>query len=346
MNFKKFACILLCGLFVFSAGCSKQKEDNTSDIAPVSSEEKVVIPEKVYINPLTGEEGLDPSKENTRPVAIMINNINIAQKVQCGLKDADIIYETEVEGGITRLLAVFQDVSKVGRIGTIRSARYPYIDIAMGHNAIYCHHGQDPNYAKAHLKDTTAFTVDTNNAGTRIKNGLSSEHTLYTNGDKLWETLSSKFDMKNNSSGTWLDFAEEDETVTLSGGTLNKISATYSNIQKTSFSYDAESGNYIYYSNGYPKVDYVTGEKIEIKNVFILKTSITNYPIEKYRKVDLSSGEGYYVTNGTYTMINWSKGSSKNQLTFTNSDGTPLKVSAGNSYIGFIDKYNGVVTIE
>lgn len=73
----------------------------------------------------------------------MINNISTAQPVQTGLNKADIIYETEVEGGITRLMAVFQDITTAEKIGTIRSARYPYVDLAMGHNAIFIHCGQD-----------------------------------------------------------------------------------------------------------------------------------------------------------------------------------------------------------
>ena len=80
----------------------------------------------------------------------MINNISVAQSVQTGLSKADIVYETEVEGGITRLLAVFQDITAAEKIGTIRSARYPYVDLAMGHNAIYVHCGQDGTYCEPH----------------------------------------------------------------------------------------------------------------------------------------------------------------------------------------------------
>ncbi len=345
MSLKKLSALMLCCLLVVLAGCS-QKTNSTKKPSSDAASAKPAPEPVVYINPLTGEENFDKDKLNTRPVAIMINNINIAQKVQCGLHEADIIYETEVEGGITRLLAVFADVSSAGRIGTIRSARYPYIDIAMGHNAVYCHHGQDPTYAAPHLKDCDHVTIDTNNAGTRISNGLATEHTLYTHGDKLAAWLESNRKMENSSSGNWQSFVAPDETVTLDGGACNKLTVPFSNSQKTVFTYDAANGNYLVQSNGNIKTDYVSGNTVSVKNIFVLKTSISYYPDNYHRKVDLSSGEGYYITNGTYTAINWSKGDASDPFKFTNTDGSELTVSAGNSWICLPDKIKSNPVIE
>ena len=166
--YRKILAILLCGLMIFLVGCGgKKNEDVSSQVSTNSEPEKITY----YTNNLTGEKNMtDKDKADNRPVAVMVNNISIAQKVQTGLTEADIVYETEVEGGITRLMAVFKDISKVEKIGTIRSARYPYIDLAMGHGAIYVHHGQDKTYAKPHLRDTQTFAVGENNAGVRIRN--------------------------------------------------------------------------------------------------------------------------------------------------------------------------------
>lgn len=346
MKITKIAAFLLCFLLLVLSGCSEaEKKEKKEDKKDVSSVESIPEPEPVYINPLTGESGFDKNFLATRPVAIMINNISIAQKVQCGLNDADIIYETEVEGGVTRLLAVFQDVTKVERIGSIRSARYAYIDLAMGHNAIYCHHGQDPTYAAPHLKDCDHFVIDTNNSGKRISNGLATEHTLYTFGNKLWEALKSARNVENRKSSEWIKFADEEETVTLSGGVCNNIYVPFSNNQKTTFVYDIATGRYIYKSNGVNKVDYLTGKNITVKNVFVLNSSITNYSDNYHRKVALEGGDGYYVVNGTYTPIKWSKGKATNKITITNEDGSPLTANAGNSWICIVDKNKTKITI-
>ena len=108
---KKLFSLLLVFVMMFSfAACGKKEEKKQKVTQTTQTTTKA--PEKFY-NPLTGESGFSKSKLDSKPVAVMINNISVAQRVQCGLKDADIVYETLAEGGITRMMAVFADVSKV-----------------------------------------------------------------------------------------------------------------------------------------------------------------------------------------------------------------------------------------
>lgn len=340
--FKKLSAMLLAALMLSLSACGQELKPEsvpagTADEAPAAV---------THTNPLTGTDGLSAEAAGSRPVAIMINNMKTAQSVQSGLPDADIIYETEVEGGITRLMAVFQDVSAVSLIGTVRSARYPYIDLADGHNAIYVHEGQDPTYAAAHLKDIDDISLENAKLGKRISNGLAKEHTLYTEGATLWNGIKSKFKTENKDSGTWVDFADEGEEVTLSAGTAQSVSVPFSTSYTTGFTFDPATKLYTRLSNGSVCHEYKTNKTIEIKNVFVLLTSITTYPDGKHRKVALESGDGYYITNGTYTFIKWSKGAAGNSFTFTDTEGKPLTVSAGKSYVCIADKHTSNPTIQ
>lgn len=330
--YRKILTLLLVGLTCILTGCgAKEKPMVESSIPEVSSKPVEVI---YYTNPLTGEKNITDEEVSTnRPVAVMINNINVAQPVQTGLTKADIVYETEVEGGITRLMAVYQDIANVKKLGTVRSARYAYIDLAMGHTAIYVHHGQDPTFAAPHLKDTQSFSLDTNNAGFRVKNGLSSEHTLYAYGDKLWNALKNKgFKTKLTNPTTWQAFADEETPVTFTSA-ANTIKVPFSKEYKSVFKYDATSGKYIRFFKDTERKDYNTNESELFKNIFVLRTTITNYSDGKHRKIDLTSGEGYYCVNGTYIPIKWSKGAASNGFKFTNVDGTELQVNQGNSWV-------------
>ena len=343
---KRILAVLLVLSFCLAVGCSKGKEQLSVDVGEegnsVTESSASDVPE-TGINPLTGLKDIDDGKENDRPVAITINNVKVAQPVQTGLNKADIVYETEVEYGITRLVAIFQDVSKVAKIGTVRSARYPFIDIAMGHNAIYVHHGQDNEHAASHLKDLDRFVLPTTNEGERVKNGLAQEHTLYAKGDKLWATLSQKFNVKNTSSDTWLKFAEEDVVL---GNTANSVKVPFSSSVTSTFKYDASTKRYVRHFYDDVRKDYVTGETFNFKNVFVLSTSIYDYPGCKepqwgkgaHQKVELESGTGYYFVNGTYTTINWKKGASTNSFKFTDSEGKELVVQPGNMWICIADK--------
>ena len=335
--FKKIMALLLCLTFLALVGCKSQEDvASSSESVPVNKEPEIVY----YTNELTGEENiLEKEVASYRPVAIMINNISIAQKVQTGLSQADIVYETEVEGGITRLMAVYKDISKVEKVGTVRSARYPYIDLSMGHDAIYIHHGQDPHYARPHLNDTQRLALDRNNAGVRIRNeGLASEHTLYGYGDKIWEWLNKKnYNTTIENSENWQKFADKETAVTYTD-LANTITVPFSKQYTSVFKFDSESGKYVRYFRDIERKDYYTGENEQFKNVFVLETSISYYPDGKHKKVDLSKGEGYYCVNGTYTPIKWVKGSSSSSLKFTTVDGLPLEVNQGNSWVCFHGK--------
>ena len=76
-----------------------------------------------------------------RPVAIMLNNLKQALP-QLGQSQADIIYELPAEGGITRMVGVYQSLDDVGTIGSHPLARPYYLEVALGHNrAIFLHAG-------------------------------------------------------------------------------------------------------------------------------------------------------------------------------------------------------------
>ncbi len=335
---KKLISLSLCLLMILPfAGCDKKEESLSVDTNPETSS-KAPEPE-YFINPLTGVKNLDEEAALKRPVAIMVNNLATAQNVQTGLNKADVIYETEVEGGITRLIALYKDFENAGQIGTVRSARYVYIDLAAGHDAIYAYHGRDEVYAGPHMNAVDNVVLGTDNGGKRISNGLASEHTLYAFSDKFWENIE-KTKIKttlDKEASPWLNFSDEKTPVKLDY-TATRVSIPFSTSYKTTFQYDEASGRYTRFFRDTERKDYVTGESITVKNVFVLNTTISYYSNNKHRNIDLTSGDGYYFVNGTYTKIKWSKGSASNSFVFTNEDGTPLTVNAGNSWVCIADK--------
>lgn len=325
------ALTLAATLTVFCfAGCGKKKTKKKTASSEVVSSEPVIDPKT--FNPLTGVSGFDKNLYDQRPVAIMVNNTYIAQAVQCGVKNADIVYETEVEGRETRLMAVFKDISKAGKIGSVRSARFPFVELALGHDAVYLHHGQDPTYCAPHLKDIDHITVDTNNCGKRIPNGLAWEHTLFAFGDSAWETITKTVKRTTTDKPqTFATFAKEETPVSFAGNVANVVNTAVQYGQ--TFTYDPENGLYYRSAKGKVSVDYETKEKIQVKNVFVLLTTIANYPDGTHRQVYLDGGEGYYAVNGTYTPIRWTKGAGSASFTFTDQNGAPLNVNPGSSWV-------------
>jgi len=125
---------------------------SSSSVLPTEPEK----PKKpAYVSKLSGKK-LDKKYKNKRPFAFMFNNIEFAYP-QTGTGRAEILYEILAEGGITRLMGVF-DYMKGDRIGSVRSARHYYVDFANEFDAIFVHFGQT-HYAIDEIKKLGVDTI-------------------------------------------------------------------------------------------------------------------------------------------------------------------------------------------
>jgi hypothetical protein len=87
-------------------------------------------------------DGLPVSLDAVEPdyFAVMIDNIAEAHP-ESGVAKAALVIEAPVEGGITRLMAVYPADTVVERIGPVRSARPYYARWALEYGALYAHVG-------------------------------------------------------------------------------------------------------------------------------------------------------------------------------------------------------------
>ena len=126
-----------------------------------------ILPDKKAISVLSGREGVDG-----QVLVVKIDDTNMAHP-QIGLEDADVVYIEQVEGGLTRLAAVFASKIPV-RVGPVRSARISDIDILSQYGRVaFAYSGAQrkllPVIAAANLEDLGAqhesskiFTTDPN----------------------------------------------------------------------------------------------------------------------------------------------------------------------------------------
>jgi hypothetical protein len=299
----------------------------------------------LYRHPLTGEP-LDEPFGNARPYAFMVNNIIYAQP-QCGISGADIIYETLAEGGITRMMAVFTDLSDVGAIGSIRSIRSYYVDIAMSYDAIPIHAGgswqsyiyMDDLGVKdidGCIADYNAFYRDPN----RMAYGV--EHSLFTTGEKMLAYLD-KNGIRLDHDGEFDYNLQFSDDAAPDGEAAESIVVTFSGGKTTSFQYDASIGLYTaaQYSKDY--YDGNTGDTLTFKNVFVLYAGTST--IDDYGRLDVElagSGEGQFACDGSYTDITWSRADKNSSFAYKTKDGSPLTLGVGTSYVCIIPVGNSV----
>ena len=60
------------------------------------------------------------------------------------------------------------------------------------------------------------------------------------------------------------------------------------------------------------------------------------------KKTWLDGGEGFYVSNGGYVPIKWSKGAANSPLKITLTDGSSCTYNAGNTWVCLVEKTHNV----
>lgn len=261
---------------------------------------------------LTGD-WVDASYGRQRPVAVMIENTK-ACLPQYGIGNAGVIYECVVEGGITRMMAIFDDYTGLDQIGNIRSSRPYYVYFASEYDAIYMHAGGNP--AAFELIDDKNL-VDNLNAltleGTKGKAAAfrtgKSEHTLYTNSDgiaKGIEKLGYDTSLPANYEPHF-KFAQDGNT--LSNGKDCQAIQLYYYTNKPYWIYNEDDGLYYRYEFNQKQVDAITGDQLTAKNIIIENVEWWTYEGSQYLGYLLSynTGTGKYITNGKMIDIVWSK---------------------------------------
>lgn len=324
----------------------KENEAVEPDVSQTNTQTPVPEPEPVlFTNPLTG---LASEKDLTakRPITIMINNLYDSLP-QVGISEADIIYEILEEGGITRLLCVYNDYSDIPEIGSVRSARDYYIDIADAHDAIFVHAGGS-TYAYSDLSSRKTNHLDGlylnqfYRSAERRKT-MSKEHTLMISGSGLDQAIALKGYRTESNAPCPLVFSDE---YSVGETTANHIQFPFS-IGKTArpyitafFDYNAETGEYLKGQFNQPHLDGDDLSQLSFKNVITLTCPmniIKGDPLGCIQVHFTGSGNGTYSVDGTQREIIWKKSSRSSAYTLYEGDGeTPLMLAKGKSYIALV----------
>ena len=338
-----------CGKGGEESSASLPEEPSVSVIAPVEPDpepEPESEPALPYVNPLTGE-GCAQDIGQSRPIAIMLNNLKKALP-QLGVSQADIIYEAVAEGGITRMLGVFQSVEGVGELGSVRSARDYYVSLALGHDAIFLHAGGSPQaYSAIQSWGVTALDcVNGPYEGTLFwrdqerRKTMGLEHSVLTSGETILELLPtySRVALEHKEDYTYpVTFLAEGEQAT--GEPAQRLEVQFSTYKTGVFTYDPDTGLYLVEEYGAPYVDGNTGEQVAVKNVLVLYTKVSAIAGDSAGRMSVKTtgtGEGLLLCDGVCQSITWSKESNSTPLSYLDANGQPVKLGVGPSYVNIV----------
>lgn len=298
----------------------------------------------VYHNPLTGE--VIDTPYTGRVFATTLSNIKAALP-HCGANQADIIMEMYVNDSVVRCLALFSDISQVPSIGSIRSFRLMFTDLADHYDLIVGHAYGSPLVMKnAEERGLEHINLDQwskenyfsfRDSNRKSKLGL--EHSLMGIGSGMVEYAKELGYRTEQPEGKDYGFRFTENGTPENGEDAAEISIllTYNRAKKeTIMKYDQELGKYVWNQYNKEMVDEADGQKEAFTNVIVMHPPITTVKGNgaTYHTADfLAGGTGYYANGGKIVPITWTCDSETEPFHFFNEDGSELLMGTGNTYM-------------
>lgn len=357
------------GLIVGACGDNKPVETSipttsvttaaTTTTKPVKATLAPTDPDSPYaINPLTGVQDMDKSNVGKRSFSFSINNHPQALPSR-GVSASEVIYEFETEGGQTRMLALFSDITKIPEVGSLRSARIIAADLSAGTNTIFIHYGKNarvPDFLAANdidhvdgndyskerdksvdgkitLPDGIYFWRDSDWMDTRDL-----EHTAVTNGENVLRAIKDFEIPLEGETPPLFSFNPEGSAALASGKACKEIVVYFSsNNPDSTFTYDPATKLYMKSQyDGDKQFDETNGVQIGVTNVVVLFANIKNHGDTTIDAYLTDGGTGYYASEGKIIPITWSKAGPKDPILLMDEKGNSIDVNCGKSYINVV----------
>lgn len=288
----------------------------------------------VITNELSGSEGV-----NGQVLVVKIDDTTQAHP-QIGLEDADIVYIEQVEGGLTRLAAVFSSVIPQ-RIGPVRSARISDIEIMSQFGRVaFAYSGAQkkllPVIASANLQDLgaqrqspTIFTTDPNRT---------QPYAMVLRADLLMQLITEKNYQIDAAKSVGFKFGALQE-----GGTPTTKAVMHWPAATYSATWSIDDARWLLSHNNSVNVA-ASGVVLGPTTLVIQMVSITaSEYMDKVGGITpfsqtVGTGKAYVLRDGQRFVTTWNRPSTDSGTTFTFTDGTVMNFDPGQIWMALTDR--------
>lgn len=341
---------VICGVY-FGVFHNKGPAEPSSQ---PSETETVTQAPAVILNPLTGEAGYNKNAVGKRPISVVIDNASGARP-QYNMSAADIVVEGEVEGGETRMLWFFSDMTNLPeQIGPTRSARPSFVEFSQFFDSIYVHFGgshSKGDYVGGYevIKNNNVDDIDGMSVSScfRRTSDKSSPHNAALIGDNLVAAIEKKNYRTDINEQSFCTLSFNEKVQTLSDVPCNSASVKISSKTNThTFNYDSAAMVYTNQSDYKAPVSFTNIIVMYANSKYIDKQNYKGSgQTETYLNYDFTSGSGKLISCGTTVDFNWNVTNGK--LSFTDTNGNELKLNPGKSWIALASaNHSGSVTVS
>lgn len=287
-------------------------------------------------SPITGLEMKDGLPKHPAYLVKLENTDNGAP--QYGLDKADLVVEQLVEGGLTRLAAMYYSKLPT-KLGHVRSMRGTDIGIAAPVAARIVASGAAPHvYSQVKKADAKALTQDDGAAGFSTDPAKTAPYNQMLNLKKLNSEAAD-----GSVSDNYLPWgSQSDETA---GETATKAQVRFSPKTQTNWVYKKDTWRR---TNGHA----ASGQKFKADTLIIVHAPVvdagyTDPAGNPVPETQFSgSGKATILQGDTVIKSTWKKNKASSAVSFTDADGKELSIKPGRVWIELVPNDDGKVTVN
>lgn len=310
------------------------------------------------INALTGLPYPSEEAQLRRNLIVKISNWPPRIRPQHGVNQADLVYEYEAEGGVTRFAALFRN-NAPQQVGSLRSARLLDIELLTMYASLLAYSGTSgpiheiyvnapyrPVLLSPSLGENCASAGFCRDETLRARGY---EHTLFGDTQQIWNAASRRgVNIGYRTLGFAFDLQPD-----AGGSDVNDIYINWFNRTDARWQYDEGSGRYLRYTDGLPHIDAADDAQLWADNLVMLQVIHNRRPDlftpgaidESYEVALWGQGRAYVMREGKLYKGYWRRLSPNRgeALSLIYGDETAIMLKPGRTWITILRRLDDVV---
>jgi hypothetical protein len=282
------------------------------------------------VAPLTGLP--DPGGSALTRPALTVKIENTPEALpQWGINQADDVYEEIVNGGITRLAAIFNSQAPA-KIGPVRSVRPTDTQVVWPLGGIFAYSGGAP-YAVTSIETAPVKLIDESSAGAAMFRdpNLQAPHNLFAIGSAL-------FAFKGTPTPPPALYSYRAASTKAIGAPVKSFVVPFPSIYPVTWTWDTATSSWDRTLFGQPDVT-GTGQRESPQNVIVMYINYVNGIGTENSYGDLQgTGTAMVFSGGREIVGTWSRGASMaDVIQFQTSSGATIRLTPGQTWVELLN---------
>ena len=230
------------------------------------------------INPLTGLPYPSEEARARRNLIVKVSNWPPKVRPQHAINQADLVFEMESEGGVTRFATIFRNKAPE-RVGSVRSARLVDMELLTMYAALLAYSGTSGPVRDIFKERVNRYLLLSPSLGDNCEaagfcrdeslGDLGYEHTLFGDARQMWQAATRRaVNIGLRAIGFAFDLQPD-----AGGREVNDIYINWYNRTDARWQYDDESQRYLRYSDGLPHYDAADDSQLWADNLVMLQVA-------------------------------------------------------------------------